>query len=201
MAAGVLRIFFTLALTVGAVIATDCFAFSVAGGAGDAQVAASNCTGCLGTTGCGFCLQTLQCGSVESLQLECASSLALAASECPVAEAPQIRSDLADCTGCLGSAAGCAWCSSFQSCVPSGDTFALGCRATIFDLPCPTVSTEGACARRQLASRFTCVVRPHRCCFSCHPALRGRSQPSWCEPGGRRCFAASGHRSLPIARR
>ena len=122
-----------------------CAPFSF-GGSGSLASQSANCSGCIHTPGCSYCLQTLQCAATSSLQMTCRSSLALSAADCPIAQVADICAAEMNCTSCVSSPAGCAWCGSQQACMPNGMTLAAGCRSTVWDLPCPTSLTEGMSA-------------------------------------------------------
>ena len=97
----------------------------------------ANCSACVTTPGCGYCLSTLQCVEGSSTGpadgLPCPSWLT-SSGECPVV--PTCDEHL-NCNACAGDFE-CAWCASKGLCMVMSEIFSTDCRGTVFDQPCPT---------------------------------------------------------------
>jgi Plexin repeat len=116
-----------------------CSAFN----AQDLAHSSGNCTGCLATSGCGFCLQTSECAPIGTLEVSCRDAVAMSSRECPVTPTELACNDHTDCGSCVAAGTGCSWCASQGACMVASQTFSSGCRGTVFDAPCPAVLTPG----------------------------------------------------------
>lgn len=89
---------------------------------GDYWTEVGKCGGCLGVSGCGYCLSTLTCldGTVDgpSDGSPCPNWLTQA-SGCPVIPSCSVFTTCGDCA----SANDCAWCSSQNSCMTISDVY------------------------------------------------------------------------------
>ena len=103
---------------------------------GDYWTEVSKCSGCLGTSGCGYCLSTLTCldGTADgpSDGSPCPNWLS-EPNSCPVIPTCNVFTNCGDCAG----AADCAWCSSQNTCMTISDVYSHDCTGTVFDAPCP----------------------------------------------------------------
>ena len=98
----------------------------------------SNCSNCVQTTGCGFCLSSLMCIQGDSLGPSDGSPCPSWVSNNNDAECPQepTCNERETCDACA-AVEDCAWCASESKCMTVSDVFTKDCRGTVFDSPCP----------------------------------------------------------------
>ena len=114
---------------------------SAVASSGTTAILAGNCSGCVASPGCGFCLQTLTCAPLAESLFSCRDSVALAPGECAAAGADEGSGALAcagavNCTSCLLPDGMCAWCGDLGMCMAASDAAALGCSGALYTAPC-----------------------------------------------------------------
>lgn len=126
-----------------------------------------NCTSCLSTPGCGFCLSSLECltgsangpasgpgcpdwivsssscpGNYILVLLFCFILLLQRASQAVCCAVPPACGGYNDCASCA-DVDECAWCASESRCISLSEAFSSNCRGTVFIPPCPASFVAG----------------------------------------------------------
>lgn len=190
----------------GGDVAAACSVFTFRGDAANFWQAASNCTGCLAVPGCRFCLQTMECAPAADVDATCFELAASSPAQCPARPPCAGLGDT--CESCVVDAS-CAWCASQRRCMPTEETFAAGCRGTVYERPCPTAArptqrlwgdlfvepdpdfgggrlvVRGGCGPRVFSAASALSIKPFHTLRTPYHAVQGnpptglRRRPTW----------------------